>query len=65
MTTYLRTSPARRSLHPIVMTATLVAVPAGGHGPTDLPLTVDRAPAHSVDRIALWTAAAGEGRRAA
>jgi len=38
------------------MTASLVAVPAGTHGPADLPLSVDRAAAHSLDRIALWVA---------
>ena len=65
MTTFLRTAPAHRSLDPIVMTATLVAVPAGSHGPADLPLSVDRAPAHSVDRIALWAAQSTESRRAA
>jgi hypothetical protein len=54
MTTILRTAPAHRALHPIVMTATLVAVPTGAHGPTDLPVTVDRAPTHSRDSIALW-----------
>ncbi|WEO76574.1 hypothetical protein BJQ94_14560 [Cryobacterium sp. SO2] len=65
MTTILRTSPAQRSLHPIVMTATLVAVPEGAHGPADLPVTVDRAPAHSRDSIALWAAQpAGVGRAA-
>jgi hypothetical protein len=56
MTTILRTIPALRTLRPIVMTATVVAVPTGGHGPTDLPVTVDRAPAHSRDSIALWVA---------
>lgn len=56
MTTILRTSPAQRTLSPIVMTATVVAVPAGAHGPSDLPVTVDRAPAHSRDSIALWAA---------
>jgi hypothetical protein len=54
MTTILRTIPALRGFRPIVMTASLVAVPAGGSGPADLPLTVDRAPAHALDRIALW-----------
>ncbi|MGY4857858.1 hypothetical protein [Cryobacterium sp. AP23] len=56
MTTILRTIPAHRALRPIVMTATVVAVPAGAHGPADLPVTVDRAPAHSRDSIALWAA---------
>ena len=65
MTTFLRTAPAHRSLRPIVMTATLVAVPAGSHGPTDLPLSVDRAPAHSADRIALWAAQSAGSRQAA
>ncbi len=57
MTTLLRTSPAHRALHPVVMTASVVAVPAGTHGPADLPASVDRAPAHSLDRMALWTTA--------
>ena len=65
MTTFLRTAPAHRSLSPIVMTATLVAVPTGSHGPADLPLSVDRAPAHSADRIALWAAQSAGSRRAA
>ena len=58
MTTILHTRPAHRSLRPIVMTATLVTVSAGPHGPADLPagppVAVDRAPTHSLDRIALW-----------
>ncbi|MBX0300315.1 hypothetical protein K2F54_10045 [Cryobacterium sp. 1639] len=65
MTTILRTPPAQRTLRPIVMTATVVAVPAGVHGPADLPVTVDRAPAHSRDSIALWAAQSAGGRRAA
>ncbi|ASD22960.1 hypothetical protein B7495_13370 [Cryobacterium sp. LW097] len=60
MTTILHTIPAHRSLRPIVMTATLVMVSAGTHGPADLPagppVAVDRVPAHSLDRIALWAA---------
>ena len=56
MTTILRTVPAQRGLRPIVMTASLIAVPAGSHGPADLPVSLDRAPAHSRDRIALWAA---------
>lgn len=56
MTTLLRTSPGHRALSPVVMTASLVAVPAGTHGPADLPLSLDRAAAHSLDRIALWAA---------
>ncbi|PXA68443.1 hypothetical protein [Cryobacterium arcticum] len=55
-TTLLHTRPAHRALSPVVMTASLVAVPAGTHGPADLPLSVDRAAAHSLDRIALWAA---------
>jgi hypothetical protein len=65
MTTILRTIPALRGLRPIVMTASLVAVPAGGSGPADLPLNVDRAPAHSHDRIALWATETAALRRAA
>jgi hypothetical protein len=64
MTTILRTAPAQRALRPIVMTATLVAVPAGTHGPADLPVTVDRAAQHSRDTIALWAAQAAAGRAA-
>jgi hypothetical protein len=56
VTTLLRTTFAPRALRPIVMTASLVAVPAGSHGPTDLPVSVDRAAAHALDRIALWAA---------
>lgn len=56
VTTILRTIPAQRMLRPIVMTASLVLVPSGAHGPADLPITVDRAPAHSRDTIALWSA---------
>ncbi|MCU1447239.1 hypothetical protein [Cryobacterium sp.] len=56
MTTILRTIPAHCGLRPIVMTASLVAVPVCSHGPADLPLSVDRAPAHALDRIALWAA---------
>jgi hypothetical protein len=65
MTTILRTADAFRGLSPIVMTASLVKVPAGGSGPADLPLSVDRAPAHSHDRIALWASAPDGLRRAA
>jgi len=56
MTTLLRTSPANRVLHPVVMTASIVSVPAGTHGPADLPDAVDRAPAHSLDTMGLWAA---------
>ena len=65
MTTLLHTIPARRALHPVVMTASVVTVSAGSHGPTDLPVSVDRAPAHSLDRIALWAAQPGGSERAA
>jgi len=65
MTTLLRTSPAHRALHPVVMTASVIAVPAGAHGPADLPASVDRAPAHSLDRMALWTAEPAELGRTA
>jgi len=56
MTTILYTLPTRRSLRPVVMTASVVIVVAGSHGPADLPVSLDRAPAHSRDRIALWAA---------
>jgi hypothetical protein len=65
VTTLLRTTSAPRALRPIVMTATLVAVPAGSHGPSDLPVTVDRAAAHALDRIALWAAEPAARSRAA
>jgi len=65
MTTILHTIPALRPLRPVVMTATVVTVSAGGHGPADLPGSVDRAPAHSLDRIALWAAQPGAAGRAA
>ena len=65
MTKILHTLPARRSLHPVVMTASVVTVSDGGHGPADLPISVDRAPAHSLDRIALWTAEPAGAERAA
>jgi len=65
MTTILHTSPTRRALRPVVMTASIVTVSAGSHGPADLPVTVDRAPAHSLDRIALWAAKPAGADRAA
>jgi len=65
VTTILHTRPAHRSLRPIVMTASLVTVSAGSHGPADLPVGVDRAPAHSLDRIALWAAKPAGADRAA
>jgi len=65
MTTLLPTIPARRGLRPVVMTASVVTVSAGSHGPADLPGSVDRAPAHALDRIALWAAQPGGAERAA
>jgi hypothetical protein len=65
MTTILHTLPSSRSLRPVVMTASVVTVSAGGHGPADLPISIDRAPAHAMDRIALWADQPGGVERAA
>ncbi|MGO4784443.1 hypothetical protein [Cryobacterium sp. W22_MBD10_FK3] len=65
MTTILHTLPTRRSLRPVVMTASVVTVAAGSHGPADLPVSVNRAPAHALDRIALWAAQPAGFTRAA
>lgn len=65
MTTLLRPTGAHRSLHPVVMTASIVAVPAGAHGPADLPAAAPAPPANSLDTIGLWAAqSAGPGRTA-
>ncbi|WP_130179199.1 hypothetical protein [Cryobacterium sp. SO1] len=65
MTTILHTLPASRSLRPIVMTASVVTVSAGGHGPADLPVSIDRAPSHAMDRIALGADQPADVERAA
>ncbi|TFD95226.1 hypothetical protein E3T61_00905 [Cryobacterium lactosi] len=65
MTTILHTLPSSRSLRPVVMTASVVTVSPGGHGPADLPVSIDRAPAHAMDRIALWADQPGGVERAA